>query len=184
MKSIVVATDVSAQGGRAVARAAELAKMYGTALTITHVQDAKPLGSLKDFAETELSVSQKRNVIPLPGIVSMETNLGDAILAHDQQMLNLRQLISEQILERAKVIAHDVGVAASPRGSFASSGRWSIHFAASNNRPASNGMSNTFLRSPSSALVRRSSSSVASRRSFNWAATALLRALRRLEPLP
>lgn len=115
MKSIVVATDGSAQAGRALTRAAELAKMSGAPLLIVQVQDARPLGRMPThFAEVELSERLKRYMMPLvahEGVVSMETNLQDAILMHDRQALALRQAISDQILEGAEAIVRKAGVA-------------------------------------------------------------------------
>lgn len=114
MKNILVASDGSAQAGRAVARAAELARMSGAALTIIHVQDARPIGEMEaHFAEDELSGPLKYYNMPLLADedAPMRTSLKDTVLAHDRQSLALRQVISDRILEEAQAIAGDAGMA-------------------------------------------------------------------------
>ena len=64
-------------------------------------------------------------------------------------------------------------------------GEWRLsQWTASASRAANKGMSKTFLRSASSSEVRRSKSSVAKPWALSPLATAMLRGLRRLEPLP
>lgn len=115
MENILVATDGSTQAGRAVAKAAELAKTFGAAMTIVNVQDAKPLRDMEThFAEVELADRLKNYAFPSTatgGGLTVETSLQDAIVAHDQQSLALRQVLSDNILLRARDIANQAGVA-------------------------------------------------------------------------
>lgn len=115
MRSIVVATDGSAASGRAVTKAAELARRFGAKLTIVNVVDVQPLGdTYRQFADVELagaSTGPRLQATPLLPESYGAQNVTEAISAFDAQSWAFAQLVSDRVLADAARTADSAGVA-------------------------------------------------------------------------
>lgn len=114
MKNILVATDGSQHGMRAVQKAAELSKMGNGRLTIVHVQDSRPIGEFeRQFLESEylrLQELQPSPIIPELPVPLQELGWIGAVGLVDDQSASLRRVQSERVLAAASAIAEHAGV--------------------------------------------------------------------------
>lgn len=109
--SIIVATDGSECGGRAVAFAAELSSKLGRDLTIVHVNlHTRPSSEMTHLAESEHLLDHIYGIESLQSLPPVAT-LGEFFNARRNEVERARvtEVIGAQILEQAKAAAEDAG---------------------------------------------------------------------------
>lgn len=112
MKTILVATDGSDHGDRAVKQAASLAKATGGTLTIVNVRDSRPVGEIeRHFAEVEFG-DQLRRYNEVAGLSDISTAAGlhAAVQKANAQSGALAQIISDRIVANAEQDAKSEGL--------------------------------------------------------------------------
>jgi nucleotide-binding universal stress UspA family protein len=113
MKRILVATDGSSHGLKAIAAAAKLASAENAALTIINVMDDRSLSSeLVHFGEDELAGAMQARSSVLPANVAnlyAELMWPDAVNLIERQSLLLKEVVSENILVHSDDQARKAG---------------------------------------------------------------------------
>ncbi len=111
-EKIIVATDGSACGNRAVAAAADIAGKYGAELTVAHVlMHGAPSDSLKRMAEIEHLVDVHPNAsTAFDNVPAMTMSI--AAVEHARVEHAVIEAIGRKVIERAVDAAKNAGVSA------------------------------------------------------------------------
>jgi nucleotide-binding universal stress UspA family protein len=109
-EKIIVATDGSSCGNRAVMAAADLAQKYGASLTVLHVlMHGSPPDSLKHMAEVEHLVDAHPNAAiafeSMPAMAMSSSRMAQGRIDHQ-----VIEAIGRKVVERAVDAVKDAGV--------------------------------------------------------------------------